>query len=208
MSTSSDNILAASNNYEYDTQDYEQPVAKKQKVSIPVENILSTVCCTFKDPIHIVKDPIRLPCSNRYICKECTWMINPDDKSFQCRFCKKRHNKGNIENKATAGKNKIQNLIMNNSKLIFDSFIRLIEIRIQELNGKLYSILFKILRSFAQILERWRNYKETVEIKEQYFDEELDITIESINIRYDMFREELCKEFYGRLELLKKYLSI
>jgi hypothetical protein len=53
-------------------------------------------------------------------------------------------------------------------------------------------------------IERWRNYKEIVDIKEQYFNDELDITIESINIRYDMFKDELFNEFNEKLTSIKK----
>lgn len=55
------------------------------------------------------------------------------------------------------------------------------------------------------VLERWKKYKEIVDIKEQYFNDELGITIESINIRYDMFREEFVNEFNEKVSSLKKY---
>ena len=100
-------------------------------------NVLDKILCTFKDPIHILKDPIRLPCSSRYICKECMWMSNPNDKTFKCRFCKKKHLKGKIM--TTSAKNKIDNYVNNNLNLIIEKFLSQIRTRIDEINGNISS---------------------------------------------------------------------
>lgn len=116
---------------------------KKRKLDaqedMNIEEIFSKVICTFKDPIHILKDPIRLPCSgriSRYICKECMWMSNPNDKMFKCRFCSIKHVKQKVcipENE----KNEIKRLLKNNLNEIFEKFLDQIKTRIEAINGKL-----------------------------------------------------------------------
>jgi hypothetical protein len=120
--------------------DFELPRSKKLKASGDECNVLDKILCTFKDPIHVLKDPIRLPCSSRYICKECMWMSNPNDKTFKCRFCKKKHLKRKIM--TANATNKIDNYVKNNLNLIIDKFLSQIRVRIDEINGKNFGNLF------------------------------------------------------------------
>jgi hypothetical protein len=42
-------------------------------------------------------------------------------------------------------------------------------------------------------------------MKEKYFKDEIDITVESINIKLDIFQEDFIKEFNEKAVIVKKY---
>jgi hypothetical protein len=83
--------------------------------------------------MHVLKDPIRPPCANRYLCKDCMWMSNPNDKRFKCTLCNKMHFKRRIDYATKNAKNSLEKCLEENRNLIFELFVSQIETSIQEI---------------------------------------------------------------------------